>query len=284
LTSSNDGVLYAVHKTDGTLAWKRRLFSTQIALGAEAGPGVGDAFLVSYTNYDQGQPPGQLGSRLHDLATGEPMGPLLTRSGASVRVTVIGPEGFVGHDEQGGLHLIDHCGETKWSVTSDPDASLRASLVLPDGTVVAAGFTPSETYRVSTYSATGERLAGPVDLGPGGRPMAAGADGVLYALSCSPQGGRDAPPALLMFDRQLKPLGRLELGVEKGQYGYACPQAGVTIGADGVMYLVAGQLAKTPTTQSGALVIAVQTTSPGVPPFGWPLAAHDPRGTNWLDR
>ena len=284
LTTSNDGFLYAVHKTDGTLAWKRRLFSTGYTLATPSGPGVGDAFLVSYFDNGAGQFQGPQGSRLHDLATGDPIGPLLTPSGAGIFVSVIGPQGFVGEDLQGGLHLVDRCGAITWSVTSDADAPLGASLALPDGSVVAAGYTPAKTYRVSIFSATGEKLAGPVDLGPGGRPMAAGADGVLYALSCSSQDGYDAPPALLMFDRQLRSIGRLDLGLQKDDYGwYACPQSGVTIGADGVMYLVAAHPFKTADMRPGTLVIAVQTTSPGIPTGSWPLAAHDARGTNWFD-
>ena len=265
MTTSNDGFLYAVHKTDGTLAWKRRLFSTGYTLATPSGPGVGDAFLVSYFDNGAGQFQGPQGSRLHDLATGDPIGPLLTPSGAGIFVSVIGP-----HYEG--------------SVTIDADAPLGASLALPDGSVVAAGYTPAKTYRVSIFSATGEKLAGPVDLGPGGRPMAAGADGVLYALSCSSQDGYDAPPALLMFDRQLRSIGRLDLGLQKDDYGwYACPQSGVTIGADGVMYLVAAHPFKTADMRPGTLVIAVQTTSPGIPTGSWPLAAHDARGTNWFD-
>jgi hypothetical protein len=120
---------------------------------------------------------------------------------------------------------------------------------------------------LEAYDTQGALVAGPV---PGGRPVAVGADGTIYGLLCNEQDWTQ-PSSLVGYTPDFRETMRVDLN------GY-CPEEGVALSDDGVLYLVRG--APSP---AGAEVVAVQTRSPGLARSSWPIVGKgDNGGTRWL--
>ena len=119
------------------------------------------------------------------------------------------------------------------------------------------------------------RLAGPIGAGS---PVAAGADGTYYAVTCinTPITDQAQAPDLVAYDGKLQEKWRIALPVPvfAGKW-YKCPVPGVVLEENGIMYLAV--------EADGTYLIAVQTNSPGPADSTWPLRFRDNHGSSWLE-
>jgi hypothetical protein len=114
------------------------------------------------------------------------------------------------------------------------------------------------------WNRDGTRAGGPAPAP--GLPVAAGADGTIYNLSCDDQGEAAAVQAV---DRQLRPTWRVPLDGN-------CPAGNVVLTEDGVLWLL--HRAK----NGDGEIVAIQTGSPGLADSSWPSRRHDNTGASWL--
>jgi hypothetical protein len=152
-----------------------------------------------------------------------------------------------------------------WSLPADFSTYLYAEGVGPLGVAYVSSWT-----RTSTASTSGERKL--MAIAPEGTVlatartpgllMAIGADGTVYLPDCSTQ-----PVEIVALGDRLGGLWRLPI---EGR----CPED-VLLGDGGLLYLLTWQ-------DPSYRIVAVQTTSPGLAPTGWPTPGHDARSTRWL--
>jgi hypothetical protein len=179
---------------------------------------------------------------------------------------------------------VDGCGVVRWAASAPGNGRFLApTLALPGGDIVATEGDRSgagDARLLVLSGRDGRPLAGPVGTRGLGTAVAVGADGTVYALSCLPgRDGNAAPPTVTAHGADLRVLWSVALDRPGGNP--ACPERGVALDDDGVMYLVRTQHATGPGTRAGIVVMALQTTSPGVSAAGWPLVRHDNQGSGW---
>ena len=262
----NNGYVSGVQASgSGRLAWSHRVYRRG-PFDMSVGPGRGSAFVVALGAGHDSE-----GTKLLDGSTGEQVTAFARGTGA---VFSANKAGFLVASPS--LSLLHGGGKVQWQVA--PDGAYRMPLITgpSDERVMVMERRPGEVSRLSMFSLrTGRRLAGPLGQGT---PVAAGADGTFYALSCD-LGSREAStvaPRLVAYDSSLKEIWNTELlvpGMVDGNY--PCPRPGVALGSDGVMYLLV--------ESSGTHLMAVQTSSPGPAATAWPLRFGRNEGWRWSD-
>jgi hypothetical protein len=175
--------------------------------------------------------------------------------------------------------VLDRCGKTKFELEGAPAQSYPRIVGVPDEAILTMALgTSDSTGRLTLFSKDGALLAGP---SPWGAPVAAGADGTFYVLSCINRRSEPSaqPRELIALDGNLELRWKVALPEPAGTVvglGHQCPASGVVLSDDGIMYLVqAGD--------SGVILHAVQTDSPGLAETTWPVVFGDNEGSNWWD-
>ena len=179
------------------------------------------------------------------------------------------------------MKAYDKCGRLLWETGENDQYVVPIVVGLPDETIFAMAGTVSSSagrklqlHNSATGAVVAERLAADTET-----PIAAGADGAYYSLTCSPFSSEETPaaPEIVAYDSALNEKWRKSLVIaDLGAPTYRCPRWGVALDLDGMLYLVAEE-------RTGTFVMAVQTQSPGPAPTVWPLHFGDNRGTNWAE-
>lgn len=280
-----DGILYGVsadlqvrafRAKDGSVLWKHALGQLRYPTFANQSGVLGGAGNVLFVR------PGSEATIMLDKRDGSELGRLMLPDGTD---TVAGwTTNFAlgyGRTIFEGLWFFDVCGNALLPGGIPTETSSTRIDNYLAGTLDFAGNyavylfatdarynTIANTGRLSLYDPTGNRARGPT--AGKGQPIAVGADGVLYTLSC--YGTNPLENRLYAYDSSLKELWHLDLG--KPQW---CPKGYGVLDADGVLYLPISN-----ETVGGDDVMAIQTGSPGLATSAWPMTRHDPRGTMWL--
>jgi outer membrane protein assembly factor BamB len=271
--ASNDGQLRAFRTQDGSVLWRARpaLLDPSEARFSFALGGAGSVLFAQA---------GREGIAAFDARTGSELGRLRYDDGSNVMTFefrwALGITGTI----FAGFSFLDNCGQVKWRnplLQKNDEGSYDvwgAIIALPERYAAciqafdSGGFAVPGTNALYYYDPDGNAVVGPK---PGnGFPIAVGADGTLYTVSCK----YTNPPEnrLYAYSPTLDELWRLNLG--KNSW---CPMGNGVLDSDGVLYFVIPDENK-PVTD----VIAIQTKSPGLAPSAWPMIRHDNRGTMWL--
>jgi outer membrane protein assembly factor BamB len=265
----NDGAMSGVQAGPDRQAvlWRQQLY-TEGVFDVSLAPSYGASSLVHVPSPHQGA-----GTWVIDSASGRQLGTLASRD----VISLLSSKGFLARASLATLTLLDRCGSRQWRSTEAQITQIPMVLGGPDERVFTLELDGSgERHLAMVSAATGERLAGPT---ASGTPVAAGADGTFFAVSCdnlSPTVVRaDSPPSLVAYDSTLTEKWRVTLPVPPNQGTYACPRPAVALDRDGVMYMAV--------EADGTYLFAVQTKSPGLAPTPWALRFHDHSGSVWLD-
>ncbi len=254
----NDGVMYGV-STGGQpgVLWQTPLYVDGM-FDVYPAPSIGGVALAWFAERHE-----PAGNWVIDPLSGR-------RIGLEASTAVLGLLSSRGFIMQSPLALLDECGQSRWRGSQD---QLPMVLGLPDERV----FVTDGMQLAMVSVVDGGRLAGPTATGT---PIAAGADGTFYAVTCDNRGlgGADAnvAPDLVAYTGGLEEKWRVTLPVPAvlNKY-YRCPRPGIALDNNGVMYLAV--------EADGTYLIAVQTPSPGVAPTAWPLRFRGHNGSLWLD-
>jgi hypothetical protein len=214
----------------------------------------------------------QSSSYVLDLRTGAPAGRLRAGTGHEVVGLLPVAGGLLGidYDNSQGLQmvLLDTCGAETWRTrVSDARRCFDASdiVVGPDGTtylVVSACRDQAPFQEIVALDEAGSVTA---RIESTQFPLAAGADGTIYAVDLDPTA---SDPQLVALSSDLHEQWRLPLG---GSLRYGTSGA---LTADGVLYVpMSGKM--------GSEIVALQTTSPGPALTTWPTLRADNRSSNW---
>jgi len=269
--ASNDGQLRAFRATDGTVLWRTSpalVDHSQGSLSLVLGGAGGVVFAAV----------GGEGTAVFDRRTGEELGRLRLDDGSEITGLASGwALGFTG-TIFAGRSFIDICGRPRWLnpfPSDDLHVLWSAALDLPESyaeftfSIDSRGVAVPESNQIVLHDAFGRTVAGPKSNM--GFPIAFGADGTLYTVSCK----YTYPPEnrLYAYSPALDEIWHLSLG--KNDW---CPMGNGVLDLDGVLYLAIPD----DNTALGTDVIAIQTQSPGLAPSAWPMIRHDNRGTMWL--
>jgi outer membrane protein assembly factor BamB len=201
-------------------------------------------------------------SDVRRAADGQLLGQVRATDGSRLHVRSVAGFGFMGWRGNGeGLEAVDPCDQVLWSLPSGSSTTLLGQGVGPTGIAYAArtARNSGSPYTLMTISPAGEILAA---ITTSGFLMALGADGTAYLQDCSAD-----PVQIIALDEGLRELWRLPV---EGM----CAEDAV-LGEGGLLYLVNY-------LYPNQRLVAVQTTSPGLAPTGWPMFWHDARSTRWL--
>jgi hypothetical protein len=159
--------------------------------------------------------------------------------------------------------VFDTCGVSRWA-----GSPIGGGGVMASGELIVVS-TSTQVGQLMLFNTGGGIVAGPSPAE--GQPLAAGADGTIYMVSC--QGGTPSLNLILAYSSDLRELWRFDLGGDfcMGMTG------NVVLDDDGVMYLM-----RSSPNISGTQLMAIQTGSPGLADSSWPSWRHDNRGTAWL--
>jgi hypothetical protein len=249
----------------GRRAWSHRMYR-EGAFNMSVGPGSEGRFVTGLGSGHDGEGTQLLDGKngKHVLALGRGTGAVFSANSAGFLVA------------SPSLSLIDWSGRVQWQVK--PDGVYRMATVagVPDERVLVMERVGGEPPRLSIFSLrTGKRVAGPEGQGT---PVAAGADGTFYALSCDIGSGETSTsaPRLVAYDGLLKEMWSVELPVPARADGHRpCPRPGVALGLNGVMYVLV--------ESGGTYLMAVQTNSPGPAATAWPLRFGGNGGWRWAN-
>jgi outer membrane protein assembly factor BamB len=271
--ASNDGQLRAFRSSDGVVLWRARptLLDPSEASYSFVLGGAGTVLFVQA---------GRECIVVFETRTGRELGRLRHDDGSEVRTFVFRwALGFTG-TIFAGFSFLDNCGRVKWRYLL-PQQNDRSSydlwgavLGLPERYAALIQAFDSDGYAIpgtnAMYYYDPEGTAGVGPKPNRGFPIAVGADGTLYTVSCR---GTDPPEnRLYAYTPALDELWLLNLG--KNSW---CPLGNGVLDSDGVLYFAI------PNEDGGTTdVMAIQTKSPGLAPSAWPMLRHDNRGTMWL--
>jgi hypothetical protein len=262
----NNGSMYGISTRDGgKLIWSTPLYSEGL-FDVKPGPSVGGVAVVRF-----GPRHSEAGSQVFDPASGRRLG---AAAGPELTPWSVSSQGLLATSPS--LALLDECGRTRWRSESSLGVQVPMVIGVPGERVFVYERIEGAPARLGMVSAAdGSRLAGPT---ASGTPVAAGADGTFYAVSCdnaSLSGSEGAvAPDLVAYTPELTEKWRLSLPVPPllGKY-YGCPRAGVALDDNGVMYLAV--------ESDGTYLVAVQTGSPGPAATSWPLRFGGQTGSLW---
>ena len=261
---TDDGYLYAVEPSDGSVRWKR-----QASKSGERRPivvgGIGDALLAF-------SPDGTWRPQLWNRHTGEPMAWFTSEDGERHGAMIGATLGIVTQrfEDRGGsypwmhISVLDRCSKERFSV---PATRPQWPVLIGPGDhlyVVERDDIPGSDTFVSVYAPDGMRAAGPTRMPI---PWAIGADGTIYAVSCDSE-GVEGPSRLHAYSADLEERWMLPLGD-------ACPMSGPVIDDSGRLFFAWYR-------DRGTEIVAVQTPSPGLARTSWATRRGDERATGWV--
>jgi outer membrane protein assembly factor BamB len=203
-------------------------------------------------------------SDVRTAADGQLLGQVRAKDGSRLRVWLVAGFGFLGWPRSAeSLEAIDPCDQVLWSLPSGSSTTLFVEAIGPTGLAYVVR-TPRNgggaEHTLMTVSPAGTVLATTTTAG---WVVAVGSDGTAYLEDCS----SDSVVEIIALDDGLRELWRLPIeGV--------CPED-VMLGEGGLLYVLNFQYPSERLT-------AIQTTSPGLAPTGWPTVGHDARSTRWL--
>lgn len=206
--------------------------------------------------------PGASGQGIAFNRDGALLGGLRLGDGSPLEIAVAGSQiGLVTvqrHALGSRVVVLDKCGAEKWRAEGDPYMSPR--LVGYGDDLVVYTSAGGLSREVSVFSAAGERVAGPSDVG---YPYLIGGDGTIYSVRCPAAG----PAELVASDRTL--AAKFTLPLDDW-----CPTA-ATMSDTGLLVLV-GE------AEGHSRLIGVQTPSPGVARTSWPGVHGNSRANHWV--
>jgi outer membrane protein assembly factor BamB len=265
VAACNDGFLYGIRVDDTPkLIWKKPAY-TEGLFRFFVGPGVGEVFVASISV--------RASEASVELLNGK-TGSLVTRIRQASGIFSAASHGLLASVPS--FALLSSTGEAKWRL--EADHTYRSGLVIcaKEEVVLAAARGRDSRSRLALYSMSdGRELVAPTAEGT---PVAVGADGTFYALSCDVSAVElpAAQPYLVAYNGALNELWRVQLPVPSFTDGrYPCPSPGVALGQDGNMYLSA--------TRDGTYILAIRTDSPGPAVSPWPLWSGPLNGGRWAE-
>jgi outer membrane protein assembly factor BamB len=277
-----DGILYGVscdhqvrafRSSDGNVIWRHAIGQLHYPSFANSSAVLGGAANALFVR------PGSEATLVLDKRDGSELGHLIPDNGPDYVAgwTSNFALGFSGTIFEG-LWFFDTCGHAVLQAgipAQSTDSYFCGTLGFSDIYAVdlygtdGRSTTIPNTNRLSLYDPQGKQVRGPTS--GKGQPIAVGADGTLYTVSCY----KTNPPEnrLYAYDPDLNEVWHLDLG----KYSY-CPIGNGVLDTDGILYLAI------PDEQGvgGDDIMAIQTKSPGLARSAWPMIRHDNRGTMWL--
>lgn len=264
----NDGWMYGIREAGPEIAWKAPLYS-QGNFSVYPSPSAGD--IASIFVGESARP---AGTWAVDPASGQTLGAVTT---PDVAIGLFSRQGFIARkNSTSAVVLLDECGEERWNTSVSDGYQTPLIVGFPDDRVFAGELVADGKLQLGMFAlADGRRLAGPTGSG---MPLAAGADGTFYALTCAlgpvtqytPE-----PPFLVALTENLEEKWRVMLPVPAEHGMFPCPRPAVALDEDGVMYLAV--------EAGGTHMLAVQTQSPGIASTPWPLWFRSHNGSLWAD-
>jgi outer membrane protein assembly factor BamB len=265
---ASDERVYALRTRDGSTVWSKPAQVDQYR--SRVVGGAGNGLLVHM---------GEKGTDVLNTADGSALGSLKeVIDGATYGL--IGPI-MVGWDigiAQSANFVYDFCGNLRWSRWKNLAPNSSGVVTVGEYLVVTSyqaddKGVPVSPNMLTLYDANGAVIGEPAPAE--GSPLAAGADGTIYTVSCAASQPPTPTDRISAYSPDLTPLWHLDLN---GGNGLCQGMTGnVVLDDDGVMYLMRAS----PNTY-GTQVMAIQTRSPGLADSSWPSWRHDNRGTAWL--
>jgi outer membrane protein assembly factor BamB len=266
LAVCNDGGMYGVNVAARSVMWQAAVYSAGV-FDIYPAPSVGEEALFAPAFREP------RGLWIVDPLTGNRSGFVDTQR---ADIFALSSRGFLAGSAKDPLALLDNCGRVRWSVSAVEPIRIPLIIGLPDERVFVSEIIEGQSRLSVVALEDGKRLGGPVGSGT---PIAAGADGTFYAVTCD--NGNAFPeetavaPDLVAYTGTLEEKWRVPLVVPTHRGFYGCPRAAVALAADGVMYMAV--------ETDATYIVAVQTRSPGIASTPWPLRFRAHSGSRWLD-